>query len=465
MTHTVSPWLGIGAVLAVLGLAMFAIRRAQVRLHLSPEVTRKALHVAMSAVALSLPWVFDRTWPVVLLAGLAVGVMLAVRYVPVLRKDVGSVLHEVGRQSIGDLCFPIALAILFWLTADSKVLYSIPVLLLGLADPAAALTGARHGLAPYATVEGIKSREGSVAFAFVAFLCVHVPLLLFTPIGRVESLWIACVVALLAMIVEAVSWQGLDNLFVPIGTYAILVRLLTLDAPVLAGHFFVLLGLLGLAAILRSETTVGGAGVFGAVLIAYLTWALGGTAWLIPPALVFVLYARMWPASRELDGLPHDPARRPHTSHNVFSVASVGMMWLLVSRAAGVDLLYPYALAWGCTLAFLGVERMRVARPGWGVLQLAWRAAWRCTLVTVVPVVLVVWSRVASESSKAPALPVETTVLYLGVGLVATFASAAIFARFYNEIDGQSTDFEGRIYRASLVAPLSTLGLLALLLR
>lgn len=463
MTAPISPWLGIVAVLAVLGLAMLAIRRAQVRLHLSPEVTRKALHVAMSAVALSLPWVFDRNWPVFVLAALAVGVMLAVRYVPMLRKDVGSVLHEVGRQSVGDIAFPIALALLFWLTADSKVLYSIPVLLLGLADPAAALTGARHGLAPYTTVEGIKSREGSVAFAFVAFLCVHVPLLLFTPIGRVESLWIACVVALLAMIVEAVSWQGLDNLFVPIGTYAILIRLLPLDAPVLAGHFVVLLTLLGLAALLRSETTVGGAGVFGAALIAYLTWALGGIAWLIPPALIFVLYARMWPASRELDGLPHDPTRRPHTSHNVFSVASVGMVWLLMSRAAGVDLLYPYALAWGCTLAFLGVERMRVARPGWKVFQLAWRAAWRCTLVTVVPVVLVVWTRVAIGSPRAPALPVETTLLYLILGLVATFASAAIFARFYDIIDGQTTDFEGRIYRASLVAPLSTLGLIAFL--
>ena len=465
MTRPLPPWLGIVAVLAVLALAMVAIRRAQLRLHLSPEVTRKALHVAMSAVALALPWVFDRTWPVVVLAALSVGAMVAVRLVPVLRADVGSVLHEVGRQSIGDLCFPVALALLFWLTADAPVLYSIPVLLLGLADPAAALTGARHGLAPYATVEGVKSREGSVAFAFVAFLCVHVPLLLFTPIGRPESLWIACVVALLAMIVEAVSWQGLDNLFVPIGTYAILVRLLTLDAPDLAGHFVALLGLLGLAAVLRSETTVGGAGVFGAALIAYLTWALGGIAWLIPPALVFVLYARMWPAAREIDGLPHDPSRRPHTSHNVFSVASVGMLWLIVSRAAGVDLLYPYALAWACTLAFLGVERMRTARPAWGVFQLAWRAAWRCTLVAVAPVVLVVWSRVALGSDRAPALPVETTALYVGVGLVATWGAAAILARFYDEIEARSTDFEGRVYRASVVAPLSALGLLALLFR
>ena len=140
------------------------------------------------------------------------------------------------------------------------------------------------------------------------------------------------------------------------------------------------------------------------------------------------------------------------------------MLWLFVSRAAGVDLLYPYALAWGCTLAFLGVERMRVARPGWGVVQLAWRAAWRCTLVAISPVVLVVWSRVAVGSPRAPALPLETTALYVLVGLLATGTAAATLARFYDEIDGHSTDFEGRIYRASVVGPLSALGLLAFLL-
>ncbi|MEM1116274.1 MAG: hypothetical protein AAF845_18150 [Bacteroidota bacterium] len=457
------PWAGIASVLAVLALAMVAIRRAQVRRKLTAEQARKGVHVTMSVVSLALPWLFDDLWPVVTLAVAATGAMLAVRFVPVLRREVGGVLHAVGRQSLGDVCFPLAVLVLYVLTADSPVLYAIPLLLLGLADPVAALVGARHGLAPYETVDGTKSREGSVAFAFVAFLCVHVPLLLFTEIGEAESLWVAAIVAVLATIVEAVSWQGLDNLFVPLGAYVVLIRLLTFTVEELAGHFAILLVLLFVAGILRNETTVGGAGVFGAALIAYLVWAVGGTAWLLPPALVYLLYARMWPASREADGLPHDPARRPHTAHNVFSVASVGVLWLLAARALGLDLLFPYALAWGAYLAFLGVDRMRAARPQWNVAQVAWRAAWRCTLVAVGPVLLVVWMRVAAQTPLAPAAPFATTALYLAVGLVVTGVAAVVLARYKREIDIATTDFEGRVYRALIVAPLSALGLLAFL--
>ncbi len=457
------PWLGIAAVLGVLGLALVALRRAQVRRKLSAEASRKALHVTMSAVSLALPWLFDAAWPVVVLAVLATAAMLAVRFVPALRDDVGGVLHEVGRQSLGDVCFPLAVLVLYLLAADSPVLYAIPLLLLGLADPAAALTGVRHGLAPYTTVDGKKSREGSVAFAFVAFLCVHVPLLLFTPIGRPESLWVAAIVAILATIVEAISWRGLDNLFLPVGTYTVLLRLLTFDAGELVGHVAVLVGLVVVAGMLRSETTVGGAGVFGVALIAYLVWALGGTAWLLPPALLYLLYARIWPASREEDGLPHDPARRPHTVHNVFSVSSVGVAWLLAARALDVELLYPYALAWGAYLALLGVDRMLAARPHWSVGQLAWRAAWRGTLVAVGPVLLVVWLRVVAGVPTAPAWPVRLTVVYLLIGLVVTGLAAAIVARYKRSIDLESTPFEGRVYRAAIVAPLSALGLLAFL--
>ena len=34
-----------------------------------PELTRKAVHVGMGLIALSLPWLFDRTWPVMALCG------------------------------------------------------------------------------------------------------------------------------------------------------------------------------------------------------------------------------------------------------------------------------------------------------------------------------------------------------------------------------------------------------------
>jgi len=457
------PWAAIGVVLGVLGLTMLAVRSVQRRRGLPPESARKAIHIAMSIVALSLPWLFDDAGPVLLLAVLAVGAMAAVRWVPALRGSVGQVLHRVDRPtSLGDMAFPVAIAVLYVLTADSPVLYAIPLLLLGLADAGAALVGASYGRASYATVEGAKSREGSVAFALIAFLCVHVPLLLATPVGRPESLWVAAIVAVLATIVEAVSWRGLDNLFVPLGAYAVLVRLLTLDATALAGHAAVLALLLAASALLRREATVGGAGVGGVALVAYLAWALGGAAWLLPPALLYLLYTRIWPAAREADGLPHDGARRPHTVQNVFSVAAVGVLWLVAARTTGADLLLPYALAWGAHLAFLGVERMRVARPRWTPAQLAWRAAWRAALVAVAPV-LAVWAlRGALGTSAPPTAAVAGAAA--AAGLVATGLAAWALARWTPLLDGAG-EFERRLWRSSVVAPLSALGLLATWLR
>ena len=464
-----APGVVLLVVLTVLALALVAVRRLQVRRGMSLQTSRKAAHVTTSLVALSLPWLFDDPWPVLVLAGLAVLSMLAVRLVPAFR-GVGGVLWGTEPQSVGDVAFPVAVALLFVLTADSPVLYVIPLLLLGLAAPAAALVGARHGLSPFATDRGTKSREESVAFAFVAFLCVHVPLLVFTPIGRAESLWVAAVIALLATLVEAVSWGGLDNLFVPVGTYAVLMRLMTFDATLLAGHFATLLLLIGVAALLRRETTVGGAGVFGAALVGYVVWALGGTAWLLPPVMVYLLYARVWPAAAEADGLPHDAERRPHTAHNVFSVSSVGVLWLITSSALGAELLVPYAIAWGAYLTFLGVDRMRVARPYWSVGQLAWRAAWRATLIAVCPVLVVVWLRVWADlasgvpgTTPSPDRPVLLTAVIVASALVATWISAAILARWKRVIDEESTEFEGRVYRAGIVVPVSALGLIALL--
>ncbi|MGB3544609.1 hypothetical protein [Rubrivirga sp.] len=464
---SVHPLATAVAVLGVLAVASFGIRRAQVRRRITPAGARQAMLASTCAVAIAMPWLFEDLWPVVLVAAISIAVVSwsnAARVI--LPGQDGN-----RRWAIGGMALPFAVVGLFVMTASSPVLYAIPFLLLGLAEPAAALTGERHGLVPYATATGTKSREGSVAFAFVAFLCVHVPLLVLTPVGRAEALWIAAIVAVLATIVEAVTWGGLVHLFVPVGTYVVMVRLLTLDAPALAGHFLVLVGLVTAAAMLRRETTVGGAGVFGAALVGYLAWALGGTAWLLSPVLVYALYARVWPVAREADGLPHDPERRPHTALNVFSVSAVSVAWLLLSNVVGTELLFPYALGWAVSLTYLGVERMLFARSGWTIGQLAWRASWRATLVAVVPVLLVIWLRVAADAvseapvggAAAPDEPFMLTVAFLGIGLVVTSASATAFTLWRRSQWSQVSVGEERLFRAAVAAPLTALGLLALL--
>src|SRR5205823_14717265 len=102
------------------------------------------------------------------------------------------------RSTFGAVYFPIAVGILFLLfrfepiedEASRYLLYCIPVLLLTLADAMAALIGVRYGQARYATSEGHKTIEGSLAFFLVGFFCTHVPLLLFSDKGRPETLLI-----------------------------------------------------------------------------------------------------------------------------------------------------------------------------------------------------------------------------------------------------------------------------------
>jgi phytol kinase len=448
------PVLGVALVMVVLGGAVGGVYAVQRRHGLSPEATRKAVHVGMSLVVLTFPWLFEGPAPVLALCGLALAAMAALRGVPALRGSVGGVLHGVERRSYGELYFPLAVCALY-LLADDPVFYAIPILLLGLADPAAALIGVRHGFAPYDAVDGRKSREGSVAFFAVAFLCVHVPLLLFTPVGRAECLLAACIVAALATMLEAMAWRGLDNLFVPLGAYVLLDRLVRLSGPVLLGHLVVVAVLGAGVAMWRRETTLRGSASVAAAVVAYVTWAVGGTVWLLAPALVFFTYTRLWPGLSERDG-------HVHTVHHVLSVASVGTVWVLAARAFDQpNWFFPYTLAYAGYLALLGVEKLAAAHPGWSRTRVGLSAAVRSAVVLVGPYLLLEAAR--GHLAWAEPEGVLVALVLGGLGLVSTAVAALVFAHFEGWIEGE-TEFAARVTRAALIAGTSSLGLLAPLL-
>jgi dolichol kinase len=208
-----NPWLGIFAVLAFLGALIGAL--VFFRGRLGPELSRKAVHVGMGLVCLSFPWIFRESWPVIVLAALAIIGLATVRVIPFLRKDVGAVLGGVERESLGEFYFPLAVAAVFLLAGGDALLYMIPILTLAVADSVGALVGVRYGFARYRTDEGLKSAEGSVAFFIAAFLSCHVPLILFSQTGRAETLLIGLTTGFVVMLLEAISWRGQDNLIIP----------------------------------------------------------------------------------------------------------------------------------------------------------------------------------------------------------------------------------------------------------
>ncbi len=344
----IAPWLGIGLVAAVLIAMLFTLRAWQRARSPHPETVRKLLHTGMGLVTLSFPWIFTQAWPVVVLGVGAVGLLFAARHVAGLRAGVGEVMHAVDRRSGGEIYFPIAVSLVFVLAEGDLILYCVPVLMLTVSDACAALVGVRYGRARYATWDGHKSVEGSFAFFFSAFLSVHVPLLLFTQTGRTETLLIALILGLLVMLLEAVAWRGLDNLFIPLGAYLLLRIYLDMHEGPLIAKLIAIVLLLIFVLTFRRRTTLDDSSVLAAALVGYVTWTIGGMEWLTPPIVVFVAAAVL--ASTMPD------RKLKHDLYALAAVAVPGLVWLFAAFALDrSDWIYVYAIAYAAQLGIIAL--------------------------------------------------------------------------------------------------------------
>ena len=259
------PWLGLVLVMATFGVLLAIFSLIGHLLH--PEVLRKGLHTSLGVTALSFPWLFEDLWPVMLLGATSIVGFIGVRIgLPVLRRLAHS-LAGITRVSLGEFCFIIATCIVFAVASDDPVLYSIPMLVLALADAAAALVGTAYGKHRYQTWDDYKTLEGSAAFFVVATACIYLPLVLFTEASNAQSAGVAVLVALATTVLEASMGRGFDNLLVPLGALAAikatgltqnLPSALESGSPIVAAALSLLIALLvlllaGLASWLRAN--------------------------------------------------------------------------------------------------------------------------------------------------------------------------------------------------------------------
>lgn len=242
-----NPWLGIGLEMSVLSLLIVALHYYQHARGLAPETTRKLFHLSGGLTTLALPWMFADVWPVLLLTAITVPALLTLKHVRRLRDSLGDVLYGVSRPSLGEVYFPLSACLLFVLAHDQPLLYIVPLLVLTLADPAAAIVGSRFGSLQYVTRDGHKSLEGSLAFFVVALLCTAGALLLAGPTPDVVVPGVALTLALLLTLVEAISWRGLDNLLIPLTGFVFLQSLLASNLTALLVSVLLIAG--GLAAL------------------------------------------------------------------------------------------------------------------------------------------------------------------------------------------------------------------------
>lgn len=247
LSSRLPEWAGVLLVAAFLVGALGVTYAARRRCALQPELSRKIMHLALGASALTFPWLFHSSWPPVAIAAMTIGVLVLLRSGS-LGTDAATVVHGVVRRSEGDLYFPIASAVAFILARGDVVAYSIPLLTLTLADTIAAIVGRRFGRTRFPTLDhrARKSAEGSLAFFVVAFLASYVTLSVFASVTPINALLIAAVFGIHVTVIEAASWRGLDNLLVPVFGILLLRRFLSMDARPLTTLLIVTIALLTL---------------------------------------------------------------------------------------------------------------------------------------------------------------------------------------------------------------------------
>ena len=431
------------ALLLTLTGTLFAVLRVY-QLHgqppPKPELVRKLFHIGGGGIALSLPWLFTALGPVLVLAALLTGTFAALRFVRQLRGGVGQVLLAVDRRTVGEFCFVASIVLLFWLSHGDKLLYSVPLLMLALADAFAALIGENYGKLPFHIWQERKSYEGSAAFLLTAYFCVHVPVLLWGNTGRLESLMIAADVSVMVMMAEAAAWWGLDNLIIPVWGYMLLKSLLAMDAIQLAVHLAFLLTLTLFMRLWRNRTTLGDDALFGATLWGYVVWAVGGWHWVIPPLIQLAIYATITVRT------PFDQLRIFRFPIVLANIAG-SIFWLLAYRQSeDPALLLPFAACFGANVAIIALVRHMFAEP-----DLPWRRAVSSNvargMVVIVPTVL------AAEGFTGAAL------IDLASCLVAVYAATALFYRLQPGLTEFPVDAARWMRQATIVAATSALAL------
>ncbi|WP_016952664.1 diacylglycerol/polyprenol kinase family protein [Anabaena sp. PCC 7108] len=179
-----------------------------------PEIIRKIVHIGTGNVIL-IAWWLNIPPFVGIIASIFASFITLISYIfPILPG-----INSVGRQSLGTFFYAVSIGVLvasFWdLHQPQYAVLGIMIMAWG--DGLAALIGKRFGKHKYTVFGSQKSWEGSLTVTLISyFICLTI--LLITQ-GNIWQTWIvSLIVAVIATVLEAFSFLGIDNLTVPIGS-------------------------------------------------------------------------------------------------------------------------------------------------------------------------------------------------------------------------------------------------------
>jgi phytol kinase len=357
-------WLGLLILFAANALWLLIVRFASAR-GMNAESTRKLFHSGSGAILLALPLLFPGDFLGVALWGATVILAMLVLFVsPALRTRFAGNVYDVDRISYGDFYFVIGVALLFFFAAPTYYTYAVPLTMLSFADALSAIIGKRFGRHKFEAVEGRKSIEGSLAFFAVAFVAVIAWSPLLPNAQPLQVGLIAVILGLVVMLLEAISWRGLDNLLIPLGGFILLRTYLMMQLPLLVINLAVVTLLVVFVMAWRRRTTLSHSALITGALFGYMVWTvagalwdrgglgLNGIAWLAPLLVVFLLFNLL---------IAPGLLEEHHDRHNVdavFGTVFAGALWMyLAFYFSRADFIFPYSTSFACVALNLFFER------------------------------------------------------------------------------------------------------------
>jgi len=298
-------WKSILLIISIVFIMLLIIKLIDKKIKLNGEVKRKMFHTSMGISMLLLPHIFTSTLSVAMLGIIALVIMYFLKNTK-LKNSLGTILYDVDRESLGEIFFILSVFLIFYLSKGDKILYSIPILILTFADSTAALIGKNYGKNNLAQFnEDTKSLEGSFMFFMVAFMATLVPILLYTNVGREETLIISAIVGFNVALVEMISHSGNDNLLIPLTTFAFVSTHVVYDLHTLRLHLIFFIVIFLLVTIANRVKALSKLALVEAIVVGYLTTILYGGYAIIPPLILIMTIMRL-------------PKRRTNEKGNIY---------------------------------------------------------------------------------------------------------------------------------------------------
>ncbi len=199
-----------GLFLSLFGLAEILYHFVKVKV----ELTRKLVHIGTGLLTFLFPIMLGNHWFVLILcASFALILIVSLKY-----KLLPSI-NAIDRDSVGSLAYPVAVYgcyLAYDYFDQNYIFFYLPILILSICDPLAALFGKRWPIGKYKIGMDNKTLMGSGVF----FVSAVILILLFFFFPRVEKSTLELVlhsifIAFIAAFVEAYSKRGYDNLTIP----------------------------------------------------------------------------------------------------------------------------------------------------------------------------------------------------------------------------------------------------------